>query len=164
MDEEIRDFVRARYQVLLRRAYLLTGDRCAAEDLVQEALARCCVAWRRRHVENPDAYVLRVMVNAQSKRWRRKRLHEQLSGDLVEIGFADGAVERAEQDRMWRLLLQAPPRQRAVLVLRYYEGLTERQIAAALGIAVGTVRSQNAKGLARLRGVLDRDAIVEESK
>lgn len=164
MDDEIREFVRARHQHLLRRAFLLTGNRSAAEDLVQDALARCCVAWRRRRVENPDAYVLRVMINLQAKRWRRRRFVEQFSDVLVEESVADGAAERAEQDRMWRLLLDAPPRQRAVLILRYYEGLAEVEIANALGISIGTVRSQNSRGLARLRAVLEGPAAVGEPR
>lgn len=164
MDDELREFVRARNQHLLRRAYLLTGSRSAAEDLVQEALARCCVAWRRRRVENPDAYVLQVMINLQTKRWRRRRFVDQLSDRVIEESVPDGATERAEQDRMWQLLLDAPPGQRAVLVLRYYEGLPEAEIASALGIAIGTVRSQNARGLARLRTVLEGPAVVGEAR
>jgi RNA polymerase sigma-70 factor (sigma-E family) len=161
MDEELAEFVRGRYRDLVRRGYLLTGDRSAAEDLVQEALARCCATWRRRPVVQPDAYVRRTMVNLLISRSRLRRFREAPTDALPERWLADGASERAERDMLWRALLQAPPRQRAGLVLRFYEGLDEREIAEVLDVAVGTVRSQTAKGLARLRqldlGVRVRD-------
>ena len=157
MDDDIREFVRARHTTLLRRAYLLTGNREAAADLVQEALVRCCVAWRRHPPDNPEAYVLRVMLNRQISRWHRRRTLELPMADLP-----DQAAPEAVRDEMWAVLQQVAPRQRAVLVLRYYEGLTEGEIADVLGIAIGTVRSQNAKGLARLRLVMTNEVSQEE--
>ena len=130
MDEDIREFVRARHASLL--------------------LVRCCVAWRRRPPDNPEAYALKVMVNAQISRWHRRRVVELPMAELPErVGLP------AARDEMWAVLQQVAPRQRAVLVLRYYEGMTEGEIADVLGVSIGTVRSQNAKGLTRLRLVLD---------
>jgi RNA polymerase sigma-70 factor (ECF subfamily) len=151
VDDELADFVRARYPQLLRRAYLMAGNQLAAEDLVQEALARCCAAWRRHPITEPDAYVHRVMVNVLISRSRLRRFREDATDALPEPGVADGSSKHADRDAVWRALLATPPRQRAVLVLRFYEDMTESEIAACLNVTVGTVRSQTAKGLARLR-------------
>jgi RNA polymerase sigma-70 factor, ECF subfamily len=151
VDDELADFVRARYPQLLRRAYLMTGNQLAAEDLVQEALARCCAAWRRHPITEPDAYVHRVMVNVLISRSRLRRFREDSTDALPEPRVADASSQHADRDAVWRALLATPPRQRAVLVLRFYEEMTESEIAACLNVTVGTVRSQSAKGLARLR-------------
>ncbi len=151
MDNELADFVRARYPQLLRRGYLLTGSQLAAEDLVQEALARCCAAWRRHPITEPDAYVHRVMVNVLISRSRLRRFREEVTADVPEAGASDLTNQHADRDVVWRALQQTAPRQRAVLVLRFYEDMTESEIAACLDITVGTVRSQTAKGLAKLR-------------
>ena len=151
MDDELADFVRARYPQLLRRGYLLTGNQQAAEDLVQEALARCCAAWRRHPITEPDAYVHRVMVNVLISRSRLRRLREDATADVPEVRASDVTSQHADRDVVWQALLETPPRQRAVLVLRFYEGMTESEIAACMDTTVGTVRSQTAKGLARLR-------------
>ena len=151
MNDELADFVRARYPQLLRRGYLLTGNQLAAEDLVQEALARCCAAWRRHPVTEPDAYVHRVMVNVLINRSRLRRFREEVTADVPEAGASDVTIQHADRDAVWRALQETPPRQRAVLVLRFYEGMTESEIAACMDTTVGTVRSQTAKGLARLR-------------
>jgi RNA polymerase sigma-70 factor (sigma-E family) len=149
------EYVRARYPLLLRRAYLLTGDHGDAEDLVQDVLAR---SWRRLDrggVENADAYLNRALVNAAVSRWRHRARVRATVTAPEQTASPDRTDEVAERDRMWRALQSAPPRQRAVLVLRYYEDLPEADVAALLGISVGTVRSQNAKGLARLRSAMD---------
>jgi RNA polymerase sigma-70 factor (sigma-E family) len=151
VESEVQEFIRARYPLLLRRAYLLTRDHHAAEDLVQESLARCCRAWGRQSADNPDAYVARVMVNLHISRWRRRRPVESTTAQLPEVAVSDGAQERSDADYLWRALAGIPPRQRAVLVLRYYEGMTEGEVADVLGVSVGTVRSQTAKALAKLR-------------
>jgi RNA polymerase sigma-70 factor (sigma-E family) len=151
VDDELADFVRARYPQLLRRAYLMTGNQLAAEDLVQEALARCCAAWRRHPITEPDAYVHRIMVNVLISRSRLRRFRESPTDAVPEIEKVDATTEHADRDAVWRALLATPPRQRAVLVLRFYEDMTESEIATCLNITVGTVRSQTAKGLARLR-------------
>ncbi len=154
--QDVAEYVRGRYPQLLRRAYLLTGDRGAAEDLVQDVLGRSWQRLERGGVHDVDAYLNRALVNAAVSRWRhRSRIRELPWRAPPEPASApDRADELAERDRMWRALQSAPPRQRAVLVLRYYEDLPEREVAALLGVSVGTVRSQNAKGLARLRAVI----------
>lgn len=151
MDNELADFVRARYPQLLRRGYLLTGSQLAAEDLVQEALARCCAAWRRHPITEPDAYVHRVMVNVLISRSRLRRFREDVTADVPEVQTPDPASQHADRDVVWRALQETAPRQRAVLVLRFYEDMTESEIAACLDITIGTVRSQTAKGLTKLR-------------
>jgi RNA polymerase sigma-70 factor (sigma-E family) len=155
VDEMLIDFVRARYPQLLRRAYLLTGDRDLAEDLVQEALARVCAASKRRRIENLDAYARTTMVHLCIRRWRRRgRLREVPTVAPPDAGLADSSDQVAERCRMRQALREIAPRQRAVLVLRYYEDLSERQIAETLGVGVGTVRSQTARGLTRMRDAL----------
>jgi RNA polymerase sigma-70 factor (ECF subfamily) len=151
MDDELAEFVRARYSHLLRRAFLLTGSQHEAEDLVQEALVRCCVAWARHNVVQPEAYVRRTMVNVLISRSRLRRFREDPTDPVPDAALQDPSANHAERDLMWRLLRQAPPRQRAVLVLRFYEDMSETEIAATLGVAVGTVRSQTAKALDKLR-------------
>jgi RNA polymerase sigma-70 factor (sigma-E family) len=151
VDDELADFVRARYPQLLRRAYLMTGNQLAAEDLVQEALARCCAAWRRHPITEPDAYVHRIMLNVLISRSRLRRFRESSTDTVPETETVDATSQHADRDAVWRALLATAPRQRAVLVLRFYEDMTESEIATCLNIAVGTVRSQTAKGLARLR-------------
>ena len=164
MDDELADFVRARYPQLLRRGYLLTGSQLAAEDLVQEALARCCAAWRRHPVTEPDAYVQRVMVNVLISRSRLRRFREEMTATVPEAGASDLTSQHADRDAVWRALQETAPRQRAVLVLRFYEGMTESEIAVCLDITVGTVRSQTAKGLARLRALVGTAIRTEDQR
>ncbi|MGZ4451053.1 MAG: SigE family RNA polymerase sigma factor [Nocardioides sp.] len=144
-------FVAARRQALVRTAYLLTGSREDAEDLVQVALVKAVPHWHRI-AEHPEAYVRRIVARESVSRWRRRRWREVATGDLPETGTAPSAAEDREVLRA--ALLGLPPRQRAVIVLRYYEDLTERQTAEVLGIAVGTVKSQARDGLAALRRVV----------
>jgi RNA polymerase sigma-70 factor (sigma-E family) len=164
VDDELADFVRARYPQLLRRGYLLTGSQLAAEDLVQEALARCCAAWRRHPITQPDAYVHRVMVNVLISRSRLRRFREDVTADVPEAGSVDLTTQHADRDAVWRALQKTAPRQRAVLVLRFYEGMTESEVAACLDITVGTVRSQAAKGLAKLRDLAPTAIRTEDSR
>jgi RNA polymerase sigma-70 factor (sigma-E family) len=145
------EFVTARQAALLRTAYLLTGHAQDAEDLVQTTLAKVVPQWRRIR-DDPEAYVRRVMVNENISRWRRRRWREQSSDVLPDL-LASGP-DHAELIAVRDALATLAPRQRAVLVLRYYEGLSEREIAAQLGIAAGTVKSQARDGLARLRAAL----------
>ncbi|MEP7055009.1 MAG: SigE family RNA polymerase sigma factor [Actinomycetota bacterium] len=152
-DEAFDSFVAARMGALLSFAHLLTGDRAAAEDVVQTALARTAVAWRGvRDKESPEAYVRRAIVRTQLNAWRARRWRETPYADVPDrAAYDDEAARSDDRDAMWSALRTLPPRQRAVLVLRYYEGLSETEIAATLGCAAGTVKSQAAKGLARLR-------------
>lgn len=152
-DAAFDDFVAARMGALLSYAHLLTGDRHAAEDVVQTALAKTAVAWRGvRDKSNPEAYVRRAIVTTQLNVWRARRWRETPFAVMPDHAAYDEREARSD-DRaaMWSALRTLPPRQRAVLVLRYYGGLSELEIAGALGCAVGTVKSQAAKALARLR-------------
>ncbi|GAA5130245.1 SigE family RNA polymerase sigma factor [Alloalcanivorax gelatiniphagus] len=149
--EGFTEFVVARQAALLRTAYLLTGHAQDAEDLVQTTLTKVVPAWRRI-AENPEPYVRRVLVNENVSRWRRRRWREE-STELPPEQLAD-APDHDELLAVRSALAGLAPRQRAVLVLRYYDGLSEAEIAATLGIAPGTVKSQARDGLARLRQAL----------
>ncbi len=157
-DEAFREFVEAALPALLRFGHLLTGNREAAEDLVQTALMKTLRAWRGVvRKDDPLAYVKRAMVTGQYTSWRRwnARLADAAVPDLP---VDDGSGERAERAAMLAALRHLPPRQRAVLVLRYYEDLSEQQIAAQLGCRPGTVKSQAARALATLNTVLSTGA------
>jgi len=147
-------FVATRSAALLSFAHVLTGDRHDAEDVVQTALAATALGWHRlRSKENPEGYVRRAIVTTHLNRQRRRPWLERSTGEVPEP--ADPGPGRAEdldeRDAMWRVLATLPPRQRAVLVLRYYEDLSEADIADVLGCSRGTVKSQAAKALERLR-------------
>jgi RNA polymerase sigma-70 factor (sigma-E family) len=145
-------YVTARLPALLRLAHLLTGSAQEADDLVQNALVRTCRAWPRiRSQGDPDAYVRRVMVNARNSWWTRRRIEPSI--DVVGDRAAPPGVDVGERDRMWQALATLPRRQRAVLVLRYYEDLSEAEIAGVLGCTPGTVKSQAHKALAKLRAL-----------
>jgi RNA polymerase sigma-70 factor (sigma-E family) len=144
------DFVSARSTHLLRTAYLLTRDHALAEDLLQTALAKSWFAWGRIQ-GNPEPYVRKVLVNTYASWWRRKWNGEQATEELPERPTADPAAEVTTSHDLWEALGRLPRRQRAVVVLRYFEDLTEAQTADALGCAPGTVKSQLSKALAKLR-------------
>jgi RNA polymerase sigma-70 factor (sigma-E family) len=150
-DEEFSAFAASRWPGLVRLAFGLTGDRWTAEDIAQTALARAFVAWRRvSRAEDPDAYLRRILVNASHHRFRRRRVTEQ-PGDPPEIPVDGPADLVGERTALLAALHQLPPRQRAVVVLRYWEDLTDAQIAATLGCSPSTVRSQLSRALAKLR-------------
>jgi RNA polymerase sigma-70 factor (sigma-E family) len=154
-DEEFRDFMRGRWPVMLRLAYGLTGDRGHAEDVAQAAFARAYASWGRvRRTGDPDAYVRRILVNENRRRFRKQRVPEDLSGVLPEPAAAatvDAAVEWDERAALLAALRALPPRQRAVVVLRYWMDMSEAETAAALNCAPGTVKSQASRALATLR-------------
>jgi RNA polymerase sigma-70 factor (sigma-E family) len=151
-DAEFREFMAARWPGLVRLGYGLTGERQAAEDLAQTALARAYASWPRvRRADDPDAYVRRILVNANRTRFRARRVTEQLTGTLPEPGLAGPSAAREDRAALIAALQALPPGQRAVIVLRYWLDLTEPQAAAALGCSVGNVKSQAARGLAKLR-------------
>lgn len=156
-EDDFRAFVVARTPVLLGTAYALTGDRGLAEDLLQTALLKTYRHWRAvRDFEHPDAYVRRVMANQQISWWRRRRIAE--SGlPLPDRGSPDRRSGVEDRDELWRALRQLPPRTRAVVVLRYWEDLSETEVAKVLGCSVGSVKSQASRGLHRLRAVLAAD-------
>jgi RNA polymerase sigma-70 factor (sigma-E family) len=146
--EEFTRWARARQLHLLRVALLMTDDVSRAEDLVQEALTQVAVRWRRLRDSSPDAYARTVVYHGNILWWRRRR-GEVLTADVVDRPSTGEPVERRLLVR--RALATLTPRQRAVVVLRYFEDLTERDAAAVLGVSVGTVKSQTHLALRRLR-------------
>lgn len=149
----VRAYVAARSPALLRTAYLLTGNRADAEDLLQTALAKTYLAWDRiRERDAIDAYVRRVMVNTQTSWWRRRKVDEYPTDDVPErAGSRDATDDLALHDALWTALAELPKRQRAMVVLRYYEDLSEAETAHVLGVSVGTVKSTTSRALAKLR-------------
>lgn len=152
-DGEFHQFVTAAWPRLLRTAYLLAGDRHTAEDLVQATLERAYAAWWRvSGADDRDAYVRRILMNEHARRFRR-RLREQLVTAVPERPAEDGSGRIDDRTALLAALAGLPPRQRQAVVLRYWEDLTESQVAAAMGCSVGTVKSQASKGVAKLRAV-----------
>jgi RNA polymerase sigma-70 factor (sigma-E family) len=144
-------FVAARRPALLRTAYLLAGSHADAEDLVQGALVKTVTHWTRI-AERPEPYVRQVLVRESVTRWRRRRWRETAIDRLPRRVASTPDLDEREELR--RALGALAPRQRAVLVLRYHEDLSEKETASLLGIAMGTVKSQARDGLARLRELL----------
>lgn len=151
-DEQFTTFMTTRHATLRRRAHLLTGDPASADDLVQETLAKLYLAWHK--VKDPhavDAYARRIMLNEFNAGWRRPwRRRERSTDRLPEVAVHD-RVDEGSRREMWDFVQSLPPKQRAVIVLRYYEDLSEVEIAEALGISPGTVKSQASRALATLR-------------
>src|SRR4051812_7028288 len=153
---DFRDYVAGASPALLRVGYLMTGSHADAEDLVQTALAKTYLAWPRiRDRESIDGYVRRVMLNTRTSWWRRSRhltttpLDEHL--DVDRAAPRDAATDSDLRDALWGALSKLSRQQRAMVVLRYYEDLTEAETAATLGVSVGTVKSTVSRALARLR-------------
>ena len=155
--DEFEAFVQARTPALLRSAYLLTGDQHLAEDLVQSALVRTHRAWSRvSALGNAEAYTRKAMYHLQVSWWRRRRTAEAFPSDGLQRTAAaepDHAELTALRLSLRTALGQLPPRQRAVVVLRFFDDLTEAQAAEVLGVTIGTIKSQTARALARLRAV-----------
>ncbi|MFI9647723.1 SigE family RNA polymerase sigma factor [Streptomyces sp. NPDC052040] len=167
-DTEFQSFVIGRWSRLMRTAFLLTGEQHGAEDLVQSTLERVYVAWRRvGAADDPEAYVRRMMINAHARRHRR-RLKEFLaprddSGLVHEVPETGDRIAQADdRGALLTALAQLPPRQREAVVLRYWEDLTETQTAEAMGCSVGAVKSNTAKGIAKLRAVSGLAEMVTE--
>ncbi len=144
-------WARDRQLALLRTAILLTGDRHRAEDLVQEALAKVAVRWRRLHAGNPEAYARQVIVRDNISWWRKhqREVVLEINDDVRREPDPTPAVDRRLS--LDRALAALTPRQRAVIVLRFYEDLSERDTAETLGVSGGTVKSQTHLALRRLR-------------
>lgn len=156
--DEFTGFVAARRASLLRAALVLTTDRSDAEDLLQAALARTYLAWERINDRTAlDGYVRRAMVNINISWWRRRRLREYPTDELPDMPVADHARHSELRDTLERLLDRLPARQRAAVVLRYYEDLTEGEIAETLGVSVGTVKSTVSRAMAKLREDAERE-------
>jgi RNA polymerase sigma-70 factor (sigma-E family) len=151
------DVYAALWPRLVRTAYAVSGDLGVAEDAVQTAFAKAYRGWRRiSRLEAPEAYLRRMAVNEvlNDRRLARRR-HEITSAEPPERATPGSADPPLPDDELWRAVTTLPPRQRAVLVLRYYEDLSEQQIADVLGCRPGTVKSQASAALASLRSRLD---------
>jgi RNA polymerase sigma-70 factor (sigma-E family) len=148
--EGFEEFVAVASPRLLRTAFLLTRDVGHAEDLLQTALAKAWRAWHRVDGD-PEPYVRRIIVTSHATWWRRRWRGEEPTGELPERPGESPQEAVGEREWLWQALGRLPRRQRAVLVLRFYEDLTEAQVAGLLGCSVGTVKSQASKALAKLR-------------
>lgn len=149
---EFSDYVRAQHPALMRFATVLTGRTWLAEDLVSDVLGRAFERWGAiGAMDRPHAYVRRMIVNEHLSWRRRTRRQPTPEADMPEGTVADGTTEHAERDAMIALLARLPRRQRAAVVLRYYLGLTDAEVAAELGCRESTVRSQIARALGTLR-------------
>ncbi|MGW7482784.1 SigE family RNA polymerase sigma factor [Nonomuraea muscovyensis] len=144
-----QDFVLARSDLLLRTAYLLTRDWALAEDLLQESLAKAWFAWPG--IDEPEAYVRRVLVTTYTSWWRRRWRRELPSADLPDAPTGDDVAGVGEREALWLAVGRLPAKQRAVVVLRFYEDLAVAEVARLMGCNPGTVKSQTAKALAKLR-------------
>jgi RNA polymerase sigma-70 factor (sigma-E family) len=164
---EFVDFVTERYPSLCRTAYLLTGSHHTAEDVVQSALTKAFVHWGRvQRADRPEAYVRRMVVNEvaslRRRRWSREAVVEdtdRLRSAVLQVGPEDGVVDRRD---MAAALASLTLRQRSVLVLRYYDGLSEAEIAEVLGIRPGSVKGHARAGLSALAGQLRVLSLKEE--
>ncbi|MGI8578022.1 MAG: SigE family RNA polymerase sigma factor [Nocardioidaceae bacterium] len=151
--ESFDAFVRARLPDLVRFGRALTGSTHAGEDLVQDALERTLLAWNRLESrDDPEGYVRRIMVNRNISIWR-KFGREHPTDEVFDAGTENHHLD----DDLWQALRKLPTKQRAVIALRYYEDLSEADIARTLGCSVGTVKSQASKGLAKLRDLVPSD-------
>jgi RNA polymerase sigma-70 factor (sigma-E family) len=159
---EFDEFVATCSSRLLRTAYLLTRDHGRAEDLLQTALAKTWLSWSRIDGQ-PTAYVRKILINTYATWWRRRWNDERPTGELPDQAYDD---DRAEAHDLWAALGRLPRGQRAVIVLRYFEDLSEAETARVLDCSVGTVKSQCAKALAKLRydGALVDDARGEAAR
>ncbi|HET7736672.1 MAG TPA: SigE family RNA polymerase sigma factor [Nocardioidaceae bacterium] len=156
---ELREFVSGRGAALSRTAFLLTGDHQAAEDLVQDTYVVLVRRWQKSGTLDPEAYVRKILYSRFVDGWRRRRLRELPSASPPDAAGGDEARMAIDRLTLHEALTRLTPRQRAVLVLRFYEDLTETQAAAALGISPNTVKSQTRVALQRLRD-LAPDAVA----
>jgi RNA polymerase sigma-70 factor (sigma-E family) len=151
-DAEFSEFMHGRWSGLVRLGYGLTGDQGLAEDLAQTALARAYASWPRvRRAGDPDAYLRRIMINANAGRFRKRRVPEQLTDRLPDLGTADATRLQDDRTALIAALQSLPPGQRSVVVLRYWMDMTETEVAAVLRCSVGNVKSQASRALAKLR-------------
>jgi RNA polymerase sigma-70 factor (sigma-E family) len=161
-DEEFVAFVRARGRALARTATLVAGDPVAGEDLLQTALAQTYVRWRRgADIEDLERYVRVVLVRAHIS-WRRRLSSTEHPHDLPpeEVAGPDIAERMVQRGVLLDALRQLPPKQRAALVLRFFDDLSEADTAAALGCSAGSVKQHTSRGLARLRALLDPSVVT----
>jgi RNA polymerase sigma-70 factor (sigma-E family) len=151
-DPGFRDYVTSRRRSLLRMAFMLTRNQADAEDLLQSALAKTYQAWDRIEDRNAlDGYVRRAMVNTHISMWRRRRLEEYPTDDIPDRAVADHAGDSELSDALQRALDRLPSRMRTAVMLRYFEDMSEAEVAQALGISQGTVKSTVSRAVAKLR-------------
>lgn len=151
-DDEFASFMAARQPALLRTAYLLSGNRADAEDLVQTALAKLYLSWDKvLSRDSVDAYVRRILVNENNSMWRRPFKRRELATDELPEHATQAEEYDDRSSVLWQFVQTLPRKQRAVVVLRYYEELSEAETADILGVSVGTVKSQASRALASLR-------------
>ncbi|RZS78988.1 RNA polymerase sigma-70 factor (sigma-E family) [Motilibacter rhizosphaerae] len=151
--------LRERSAALLRTAYLLTGDRHLAEDLLQSALTKTYLRWETlRDEAAAEAYVRKVMVSIYTRWWQRKWNGERPTAELPDVELLDPYGAADDREHVRRLLAQLPRRQRAVIVLRFYEDMSEKEIAESLGISPGTVKSTASAAMGKLRALLAEPA------
>lgn len=163
MESDFGEFAAARSAALFRTAVLLTGDPGSADDLVQATLEKAWRRWRRvSRTASPEAYVRRMLVNAVNDRWRQYARGRELPLDVADRGDgADPFAQTEQRDQLMRALLVLPLGMRTVLVLRYFDDLPDTEIAELMGVSTATVRSQAARGLAKLRAAVVADACDE---
>jgi RNA polymerase sigma-70 factor (sigma-E family) len=161
-DQDFTEFVGARWASLYRLAYLLAASPTGAEDLLQATLEKAYMRWSRiSRMEFPEAYVRRMLANTMVSSRRRVRIGEQPWHEPPGTAEASAEVTVLDRSLLWPLVCALPARQRAVIVLRYYEDLSEAQIADALGCAAGTVKSQSSAAIGALRRALAATGATE---
>ncbi|MEU6341185.1 SigE family RNA polymerase sigma factor [Streptomyces sp. NPDC046977] len=155
---QFTSYVRAKGPALLRTARSLTANPSDAEDLLQTALVKTYLAWERIDDHRAvDGYVRRTLVNTRTSQWRKRRVEEYATDEVPEpygpaaLTGPDEAEQQAQRDSVLRAISRLPARQRAMVVLRYYEDMSEAQTAEALGVSVGTVKSAVSRALGKLR-------------
>jgi RNA polymerase sigma-70 factor (sigma-E family) len=148
---DFEEFASTQYAALLRTAYLLTQNRATAEDLVQTTLAKCWLVWKRIANDDPNPYVRRAMLNTYTAWWRRRWNSEYPTEDLPHTPIPSGDPTVEDRTDLAEALRRLPKRMRAVIVLRFYEDLTEAETARLLNCSTGNVKSQASRALAKLR-------------
>ena len=164
VDQDFAEFVGARWSSLYRLAYLLAASPSGAEDLLQTSLEKAYVNWGRISVmEFPEAYVRRIITTTLVSSRRRAWIRERPTETLPESGDESAEIGALDRSLLWPLVCALPERQRAVIVLRYYEDLSEVQIAQVMGCAPGTVKSQASAAMRALRRALAASGVGQEA-
>ena len=158
----VEEFIDRNSWLLLRSAWLLTGNWASAEDLVQTSLLQSWLHWDEIKADTPDVYVRRVLMNTYLSGQRRRWTRERPMAELPDRAGADELTSSELRQVIWRALSGLPARQRAVVVLRYFNDLSEAQTAHVLECSVGTVKSQTSRALARLRSIPELHSLLEE--
>ena len=159
----IEDFINTHSRALLRSAWLLTGNWASAEDLVQTALVVAWQRWNSIEADDPMAYVRRVLVNAYLRGQRRRWTLERPVAEVPDQETVDETSASDVRASVRAALAQLPPKQRAVVVLRYFNDMSEAQTASALGCSIGNVKSQSSRALAKLRSAPGLQGLLEEA-